>query len=391
MTPRTGNAGPRSIPLGRWFGVPVGAHWSVVLALAIITQIVAVTVLPATAPGHPMIAYWSVGAASAVAFLVSLLAHELAHSVVAKRHDVGVRRVDLWLLGGTSQLTAESPTPRIDFLIAIAGPATSLACAGLAIGTAAVAEAAGLPALAIAPLVWLAITNTVLGVFNLAPAAPLDGGRVLRAAVWRRTGDRLRAETVATKAGRTFGAILVLLGVMEVVGGALSGFWLALMGWFLMTASRAEQVQTALRERLGDTRVRDIMTTDPATAPGWWTARAFLERVTAGGRGRVFPVVSFEGVPLGLVSLAELTRLPAEDRFTTRVADVSRPLADVPTAAPDDRVLDVLTRTVLLPGKDVVVVVRDGAVVGTVSSDDVARAIELAPAGASTPKTALKQ
>ncbi|GAA0250803.1 site-2 protease family protein [Saccharothrix mutabilis subsp. mutabilis] len=369
------------IPLGRWAGVPVGAHWSVLLAVALVAQAVAASVLPAAAPGRPLAVYWVVGVVVAVAFFASLAAHELAHTVVARRHGVGVRRIDLWLLGGVSQLTSRPPTPRADFLISVAGPATSAAVAVGAAGVAVLVDAVGGGVLATTAALWLAFTNGVLAVFNLVPAAPLDGGRVLRAAVWWRTGSRARGERAATDAGRGFGFLLLAAGVALVVTGAAAGVWWLLMGAFVLAAAGAERQYAVVREALGELPVRDAMRPDPAVAPGWWTVQGFLERRAPVVRQRVFPVVSFDGVPVGVTSLAELTELPEQQRLTTRVADVCRPLTA--TAGPDEPLAEVLTRVPLARPRDVVVVLRDGRVLGLVTAEDVDRAVELARAGAS--------
>ncbi|MEU7526961.1 site-2 protease family protein [Saccharothrix sp. NPDC042600] len=266
------------IPLGRWAGVPVGAHWSALLAVALVAQAVAASVLPAAAPGRSAAVYWVVGVVVAVAFFASLAAHELAHTVVARRHGVGVRRIDLWLLGGVSQLTSRPPTPRADFLISVAGPATSAAVAVGATGVAVLVDAVGGGLLATTAVLWLAFTNAVLAVFNLVPAAPLDGGRVLRAAVWWRTGSRARGERAATDAGRGFGFVLLVAGLALVVTGAAAGVWWLLMGAFVVAAAGAERRHAVVREALGGLPVRDAMRPDPAVAPGWWTVQGFLER-----------------------------------------------------------------------------------------------------------------
>jgi Zn-dependent protease len=234
--------------LGAWAGVPVGAHWSVLLAVVLVTRTVAVAVLPTAAPGRPAAVYWVVGGLVALAFFASLAAHELAHAVVARRHGVGVRRIDLWLLGGVSQLEARPPTPRADFLIAVAGPGTSAVVAVGSAGVAALVDAVGGGALATTAVLWLAFANGVLAVFNILPAAPLDGGRVLRAAVWWRTGSRARGERTATDAGRGFGFVLLVGGLAQLVAGSGLGVWWLLMGAFVLAAAGTERRRSTVRE-----------------------------------------------------------------------------------------------------------------------------------------------
>ncbi|HEX8866068.1 MAG TPA: site-2 protease family protein, partial [Lentzea sp.] len=342
------NTGVPSVPLGRLRGIAVSAHWSTLVAVMVIAQVVAVSVLPQAASGQDDVVYWIAGALSALAFMLSLLAHELAHALVAQRCGVGVDRIDLWLLGGVSRLSAPPPSPKAEFLIAAAGPATNVLVAILA-GVAGTGLAAwGAPALVASPLLWLAIANSVLAVFNLVPAAPLDGGRLLAAAVWWHTGDEARGTKVATVAGRAFGLALAAIGLTQVFAGALSGLWLVLLGVYLVVSSTAEQTANEQRHRLGDVLVRDVMTPDPPIAPGWWTVRTFLHSLSSGPHRQFFPVVSFEGAAVGVVTLPELIRVP--DPLNTRVGDICRSLSGATVASPDEHLLDVLRRA----GKEVV-------------------------------------
>ena len=380
MSGVTHPAGPRWIPLGRWCGVPVGARWSVGFTLLFLDCVVATSVLPLAAPGHSGPAYWVTGAMTAAVFELSLLVHELAHAVAARRHGVGVRRVELWALGGTAEFATEPPTPRADLVIAAAGPLAGMAVAVLTAAVALVATALGLPPLVVAPLVWLALADTVVAVVNLVPAAPLDGGRVLRAALWSRTGDRFRADRVATGLGLSLGAALVVAGLAELLTGTSAGVWAAVVGGYLVAMSLAERRRAVLERALAGVTAGEVMEPDPVVAPGWWTVQAFLERVAARERRRVFPVVSFEHAVLGVVSLAELTALPLRDRLSRTVARSCRPLDSVPTAHPEDPAFEVLWSAALRPGRDVVVVLRGERLAGVVDRDDVDRVVELSPA-----------
>jgi Zn-dependent protease len=372
------NTGLPSVPLGRLRGIAVGAHWSTIVAVIVIAQVVAVSVLPQTAPGHTAPVYWTAGVFAAIAFMLSLLAHELAHALVAQRLGVGVARIDLWLLGGVSRLSSSPRSPRAEFLIAVAGPATSVAIGVLA-GAAGTALATwGAPALVVSPVLWLAITNCVLAVFNLVPAAPLDGGRVLAAAVWWRTGDEHRGTKAAAIAGRAFGTALAVFGLMQVFAGALSGLWLVLLGGYLVFSSTAEQSANDVRHRLGDVLARDVMTPDPPIAPGWWSVQTCLHTLASGPHRQVFPVMSFDGTVAGVVSLAELVRV--RDPLNTRVGDMCRPLSGAPVASPDEPLLDVLARTPLREGRDLVLVLREQHLDGVIGPEDVAWALELAKA-----------
>lgn len=341
-----------------------------------IAQVVVVSVLPQAAPGHSAVVNWIVGVLAALIFMLSLLAHELAHALVAQRLGVGVERIDLWLLGGVSRLSSSPRSPRAEFLIAVAGPAASAGLAVVAGATGAALAAWDAPALVVSPVLWLAITNGVLAAFNSVPAAPLDGGRLLAAAVWWRTGDEHRGTKVAAVAGRAFGVALAAFGLTQVLAGAVSGLWLMLLGAYLVVSSTTEQSANEVRHRLGSVLARDVMTPDPPIAPGWWTVRTFLHSLTSGPHRQVFPVVSFDGAVAGVISLAELVRV--RDPLTTRVSDVCRALAGVPVASPDEPLLDVLARTSPGQGRDVVLVLRERHLAGVIGPDDVAWALELA-------------
>ncbi len=275
--------------LGRWAGIPVGAHWTVLLTIAFIAQTTALLVLPSTAPGYPVAAYWAAGVVIAVVFLASLLAHELAHAVVARRRGVRVDRITLWLLGGATTIEDQAPTPGTELRVTLAGPLVSLATGGVFVLAGFAAGSVHWAALVVAGLSWLGGVNLVLAAFNLLPAAPLDGGRVLHALVWRFTGNRDRATAVACGSGRILGSVTLALGVIEIVlGGLLAGLWLALLGWYLTAAANGERSNDQLRRGLDGVTVRDVMS--PATvAPSWLTVDAFVERIGRHAGQRAFP------------------------------------------------------------------------------------------------------
>ena len=277
--------------------------------------------------------------------LASLLAHELAHAVVARRMGVSVGDVTLWLFGGVTTLQGEAKTPKAAFRIAFAGPATSLvlsaAFAGLAIALATVRA----PAIVVSVAWWLAAINLLLGLFNLLPGAPLDGGRLVRAYLWRRHGDNVRAAIGAARAGRVVAIILIALGLAEfLVGGLFGGVWLAFIGWFLFTAAREEEMQVTTRQIFAGVRVSDAMTAQPHTAPGWLTVEDFIQRYLLGDRHSAYPVTDHDGSIMGLVTLRQLRDLAPSRRTTTSVRDIALPLQSVPTAAPQEPLSALLQR-----------------------------------------------
>ena len=195
----------QSIRLGRIAGIPIGMHWSVLLIGVLITDLLAISVLPAVIPRQPAGVYWAVAAAAAILFVAALAAHEIAHAIVARHWDVKVRSITLWALGGIAELEGDPPTPRADLQIAIAGPACSLAAGILFGGAAALARVTHSPSVLVVALAWLSLMNGMLAVFNLLPGAPLDGGRILRGLLWKRYDDRQRASRAATRSGQVLG------------------------------------------------------------------------------------------------------------------------------------------------------------------------------------------
>lgn len=363
--------------LGRIAGVPLAVDWSVLVIAWLLAWGLAEGALPAGAPGHSPATYWITGAIAAVVFFASLLAHELAHALVARRAGVAVERLTLWLFGGVASLGGEPATPGADFRIAAAGPATSLGLAAAFAVVAGALDGLGVAHLAVSVTGWLAATNLLLGVFNLLPGAPLDGGRILRAALWARRGDRVGAAVTAARAGAVVGYGLIAVGLLETFAGEGGGLWLAFIGWFVLSAARAEEGSVVARHALSGVRVGDVMTRDPVTAPAWVTIDAFIDQYLLGHPHSAYPVEGFDGNVAGLVTLAQLRAVPASERHLRRVVDAAVPLADVAIAAPGDAIVDVLTagRPSATGGRTLVL---DGdRLVGIVTPADVTRALEV--------------
>jgi Zn-dependent protease len=363
-----------SLRLGRVFGIPVGISWTLLVVVGLLSYDLALGL-----PGGPTVAAVTVAGVAAVIFFTSVLLHELAHSLVARRYGLRVDGITLWLLGGVSRLEGEVPTAKAEFRIAIAGPAVS---AALALGFGALALTAGglaLPAVVTSALAWLAVINGVVAVFNLVPAAPLDGGRVLGAALWALRHDRDRAKLGAARAGRVFGWILIGLGVATFVSGAgVFGLWPALLGWFVLSLADAETRFYRLRLATRGRTVAEVMTPVEADLPGWLTVDGFLDQRVGVGT-TAFLVDRWDGGPAGLVSLAALRAVPADARGHTRVLDVAVPVDSLPVAAPAE---DLATAWVRATGPRPALLVRDGErVVGVVTAEDLRRAA-VAPSGA---------
>jgi len=367
------HAGQDEIRLGRVAGFPVGMNWSVLIIAWLLTWSLATGGLPHGAPGHAPGTYWAAGAVAAVAFLASLLAHELAHAVVARRAGIQVTSITLWLFGGVASLSREPATPAADLRIAAAGPATSLALAGL-FGAGSVAiDATAAPHILASVTGWLAGVNLMLGLFNLIPGAPLDGGRVLRAIVWRLRGDRHQAALVATSAGTIVGYGLIGLGLAQfLVAGGIGGLWLVFIGWFLLSAARAEEAHERTRHALTGVTMADAMTPADRAIPAWLAVGDAIERHALTERSDAWPVEGFDGRSAGVVTIDDLRAVPVTERATTQVSAITTPTDALVQVATTSTVIDLLDRADNVAGRPVLVTDGD-RVVGIVTGADLER------------------
>ncbi|WP_433312815.1 site-2 protease family protein [Micromonospora chersina] len=364
-----------SFRLGRIAGVPVGVNWSVLVIFLLIAWALSASQFPRAYPGHSAVAYVAAGLAAAVVFFLGLLAHEVAHAVVAKRNGIDVEGITLWLFGGVSELKGEARDPGAELRIAGVGPLVSLII-GLFFGAIAVVLAlAGVHGLLLGALSWLAGINVLLAIFNVLPAAPLDGGRLLRAAVWKATGDRTKASVVAARAGWVLGALLIGLGLWQFLAGSgVGGLWLALIGWFLIGAAGMEERQARMGSALRGIRVAEVMTPQPQTASGEMTVADFVDHYLFAYRHSALPLTE-EGRPVGLVTLDRVRGIPADRRASTTLAEVSCRADDLVLANPDEQLTDLLPRlSQCADGR--ALVVTDQRLVGIVSPSDISRAVQ---------------
>ncbi len=358
-----------SIRLGKVFGIEIGINWSLVFVFALITWTIATEVLPIDVPGQGALAYWVAGVAGSIAFYACLLAHELAHALVARRYGVKVGGITLWLFGGVSRLDGEPPSAGAEGLIAGVGPLTSLAVALIAL----LLSLLPLPALVADLFAWLAFVNLALAVFNLVPAFPLDGGRLLSSFFWWRSGSRQRGVHSAVRIGRVFAYLMIAFGVFELFTGAvLNGIWIAFVGWFLLSAGSSEEAGTAVRGILRSVPVSAAMSSPVVTVPDWLTVDQFLESIAPQHAFTTYPIHDPSGKLTGIVRLGDLVRMPAAARAQERLRDRARPIAEVPTTQPDEDLAALIQR--VGAALDLRVLVFDkGQLVGIVSPVDVAR------------------
>ncbi|MDT0319448.1 site-2 protease family protein [Streptomyces millisiae] len=366
--------------LGRIAGIRVGVNWSVLVIFALIAAVLAAGRLPADYPGHGWVIYTLVGVGTSVVFFASLLAHELAHAILARRNGVEVDDITLWLLGGVTRMRSEAPTPGAEWRIAGVGPLVSLLLGGVFVVLTWLLHAIGASGPLVEGAAWLATINILLAVFNVIPAAPLDGGRLLRSFLWWRTGDRLRATNGAARAGQVFGWLLVGFGLWAFLWSAsFSALWLALVGWFLVLAATEEARQARLRELLSGVAVRDTMTRDPVTVPSRETVGDFLSGEALAGRHAAFPVTrddsGEDGHAVGLLTMDRAERVEQDEQGRTTVGDIMLPLEETRLSRPDEPLSEALTRMTPGPEHRLLVLDDDGHPVGIVSPADVDRTV----------------
>ena len=361
-----------NIRLGRIGGVEVRINWSWLVIFALIVWSLADGIFPSQNPGLSRGVHLAMAVVAALLFFASLLLHELGHAWVARREGLEIDGITLWLFGGVSQFKSRFPSPGAEFRIAIAGPLVSLVLGVIFVLIAL----AGLPSAVDGVAAWLGYINLTLLAFNLIPALPLDGGRVLRAALWRIRGDLGWATRIATEIGRGFGYLFIALGIaMFIFQGSFSGAWLAFIGWFLLQAATAEARYIATEAALDGLRVRDLMVRKPVTVDGDLTIGQFMDEVAHSRRFTTYPVVD-AGRPIGLLAFSSVAAVPRSEWDSRRVRDAMIPLDGVPLLTEDETAVDALT-ALSSPTSNRGLVVENGHLAGLLSITDLTRALEV--------------
>lgn len=390
------------VGLGRPFGVELRADWSLLIIFGLIAVHLGAGVFPAWHPDWSPGLSWLMAVLAAALFFASVALHELSHAVVARRNDIPVRRITLFVFGGMAHLDREPLSPGAEFRIAIVGPLTSLALGVAALALGGLLSADTISAYADDPeallgaigpvttlLLWLGPINIILGVFNLVPGFPLDGGRVLRAALWWGTGNLERATRGAAGAGQLVGWTLMALGVSMLLGvwfpvvggGPVQGLWFVLIGWFLAKAARMSYEQLLIRQALEDVPVTEVMRSDPVVVDRDLTLAELVRDLYMRTDQRAFPVVH-GGELLGIVDIAAIQNVPRDAWSVTTVADVMEPVTERDAITPDDTAIHALQH---LSRHDPVPVVANGRILGVVRGSDLMRWLALrtdVPAGA---------
>lgn len=362
-----------SIRLGRVAGIEIGVNWSWFAIFALLVWTLSEGILPDQNPGLSHGAYLAMAIVATVCFFTSLLAHELGHALVARREGMQIEGITLWLFGGVAKFRGSFPSAGAEFRIAIAGPLVSLAI-GVTLILVALAR---LPVQVDGVVSWLGYINLFLLAFNMLPALPLDGGRVLRSALWRWQRDYAKATRLAANVGRGFGLLFVAAGIFLLIfEGEFSGAWLAFIGWFLLQAAGSEARYALTRQALAGVRVRDLMSREPATVEPHATLGAFMDGVAWSRRFTTYPVVD-DGRVLGLLAFRGVAEVPRAEWDTRTVASCMIPRERVPVVHEDDEAEAALA-ALMESGVHRAFVLEGERLVGLLSITDVLRALDVA-------------
>lgn len=356
-----------TISLGRILGIPIGLDYSWFLIFALLTWTMAVGYYPAEFKNWPMTQYWVMGAVTAIMLFVSVLLHELGHSVVAIHYKIPVRSITLFIFGGVSLIGAEPPTAAAGFWIAIAGPIVSFALASLFSLTHAVFAG-------IAPLLalfkYLVYINIALGLFNLIPGFPLDGGGVFRAIVWRITHNMRRATFIAANMGRFIAYSFILLGVWQIFAGSfVNGLWIAFIGWFLESAARGQVQQLALQDMLAGHKVSQAMNRQYSYLPADTTLQKLVDDHILGSGLRSF-VVKRGGDVIGFLTLHHIKEIPRSEWPAMTIGQTMIPIKQTKRVRPDEELWTALEE-MDRDGVNQLPVIVDDKIQGMLSREDI--------------------
>ena len=366
----------REANLLRVFGIQVAIDYSWLVIFTLVLWSLSAGYFPGEYPGYGWVSYVAAGLVATLLFFASVLVHELSHALVANRSGDNVRRITLFIFGGMAHLSGEPRDAGTEFRIAAAGPLTSIGLGVLFYGLSRMLASTGVEALWTAVFRYLGFVNLALAVFNLLPGFPLDGGRLLRAYFWRRTGDLRVATQRAAGWGSSIAIGLMALGALQIFGGALvGGLWLIFIGMFLRGAARASYQGLVVDHALGQTRVRDLMVREPLVmSPDTRVEDAVEDYFLRHGYGG-FPVGS-GGQIEGLISLPMVQRCPRAERGTRTVREIMRPLDAALTISPDARVAQALEQMVAADAGRLIVL-ENGRLTGLITRTGIVRFVQM--------------
>ncbi len=380
----------KSIRIARIAGIPIGVSpwWLVIVAL--ITWSLGASYFPEVVHHIAPATSYALGLASALLLFASILLHELGHAIVARREGIEIEGIDLWLLGGVSKMRGEAHDPEDELRYALAGPAVTAVVAAV-FGAIALLLPSSTPAVVRALIDYQALVNCLILVFNLLPAFPLDGGRVLRSLIWRRSGNMQRATDTAASVGRVFGYVLVGLGALELIGGSPEGLWLGVIGFFIVMAAGAQAAGAQVQAVFSGMPARRLMSTPVVSIPAELSVDRAASDYFLPYRYTAFPAVDPNGRLAGLVEVRHVEAVPVAQRGLRSVADIADTDPQL-TIGEDEDVATLLQRPAFGRVGRAVVVDSRGAPVGLLSITDVQRTLRasrIAGANAQDRPTAL--
>jgi Zn-dependent protease/CBS domain-containing protein len=356
-----------TIPIGRILGIPIDADYSWFLIFGLLTWILAVNYYPTTLKGGTPLEFWLMGAGTAVLFFASIVLHELAHSAVALHYKIPVHRITLFVFGGVSQIAKDPPNALAEFFVAIVGPLASFVLAAIFYVVQPVLVHAA-PALAVAK--YLALINGLLGLFNLIPGFPLDGGRVFRAIVWGWIGDFRRATMIAASVGRFFGFFFIMIGVwIALKGNLFNGLWIAFIGWFLESAAGAQVQQQLVQSLLAGHKVSEAIGNSCSRISTDTALQTLIDQEILSHGRRCFLVTRNDQV-IGLLTLHSIKEIPQASWATTTAAEAMIPVDKLSTVAPNAELSTALER-MGRDGMNQLPVMQGNDFVGMLSREDV--------------------
>mgnify|MGYP001488422948 CR=1 FL=1 len=312
-------------------GVSIRLDASWILLALLIAWSLAAGVFPDLYRGLPQSTYWGMAAASVVGIAASIILHELGHTLVARAFGLPIKSITLFVFGGVAEMEGEPKAPRAELFMALAGPLVSVAL-GFGFSLLANFLEGSAPTEYHAVLHYLGTLNFTLAAFNMAPAFPLDGGRVLRALIWLVTGDSLKATRIAARSGEVIAVLLMGLGAFSTLTmGLVHGLWWIVLGWFILSMASAHRKEAEARQLLSGMRVGDLMTPDPVSAAADMSVGDFVESVLARFPHDLIPVVA-DGRVIGAAGFQEAKRTPRQNWPSTALATIVTPITDIPTA-----------------------------------------------------------
>jgi Zn-dependent protease/CBS domain-containing protein len=365
-----------SVNIGKILGIPIRIHWTLWLVFLLIAWSLAVGYLPATYPTLSVTMDWIVGIVSAVVLFISVLVHELSHSYIAKKNGLPIARITLFFFGGVSEMTEEPQDASLEVRMAAAGPLTSFAIGGVLGALWYVGGLVGFPLAVIAVLGYNGLINVALGAFNLIPAFPLDGGRVLRGSLWRNSKNLISATKNATRVSEILSLLMIAAGLLLIVFTAdlVNGVWIIFLGWFIRSGAETSLQQTQMTEALHGVSVGDIMTRNPLTVGPGVTVQGLVNDYFLVHPHGGYPVVE-NGRLQGVVTMSSVRSIPRERRESETVAQAMVPLQRVVTIGPMASAAEAMQK---MAGKQIGrLIVTDGEnVLGIITRSDVMKTIQ---------------